>query len=130
MTHEVIHTDKAPKAVGPYSPAIKAEGHYVFCSGQVGLDPATGQLAAGVEAQAAQALENLQAVLAAAGSSLAKVVKTTVLLNSIDDYKAMNEVYATYFPQDPPARAAFGGLQLPLGALVEIECIALAEDRD
>jgi len=126
MTRKVIHTDKAPDAIGPYSQAIDANGHFIFLSGQVGLNPATGKLVeGGIEAQAKQVLENIKAVLEAAGASLADVVKTTVLLQSIEDFAAINGIYATYFVEDPPARATFGGLQLPAGALIEIECIAL-----
>lgn len=126
MTRKVIHTDQAPKALGPYSQGILAEGKYVFASGQVGLDPAAGKLVeGGVEAQAKQALENLKAVLAAAGASLSDVVKVTVLLKTIDDFPKLNAVYSTYFTENQPARSTFGGLELPAGALVEIECIAV-----
>jgi len=125
MTREVIHTNQAPQPIGPYSQAIMAEGRFIFVAGQVGLDPAVGKLVeGGVEAQARQALENLKNILVAGGASLADVVKTTVLLQSIADFAAVNQVYATYFTQNPPARATFGGLELPAGALVEIECIA------
>jgi 2-iminobutanoate/2-iminopropanoate deaminase len=128
MERRVIKTDQAPIALATYSQGILAEGRYVFVSGQVGLNPATQQLADGIEAQAEQALKNIQAILTEAGSSLANVVKATVLLHDINDYKAVNAVYARYFPQDAPARAAFGGLDLPIGALVEIECIALVNE--
>ena len=126
MSREVISTSNAPAAVASYSQGILAEGKYVFVSGQVGMDPQTKVLADGVPAQTERALESMKAILEAAGSSLAQVVKVTVLLHSIDDYAAVNEVYARYFNENPPARAAFGGNDLPLGALVEIECIALA----
>ena len=126
---EIIQTDQAPQAIGPYSQGVMAEGRFVFVSGQVGIDPATGKLAeGGIEAQAKQALENLKAVLAASGATLAGVVKTTVLLDKIADFAALNQLYGTYFTENPPARATFGGLELPLGALVEIECVAVIQD--
>jgi 2-iminobutanoate/2-iminopropanoate deaminase len=121
----VVATDEAPAAVGPYSQAIRA-GDFVFTAGQLGLDPATGKLVAGgVEAQTRQALTNLSAVLAAAGASLAQVVKTTVFLQDIGDFKAMNGVYAQFFAADPPARSAVQVAALPLGGLVEIEAVAV-----
>lgn len=124
MNREIIHTDNAPKAIGPYSQAILAEGKFLFVSGQVGFDPSTGAMAGDdVQTQARQVLNNLRAIVEAGGGSLADVVKTTVYLASIDDYKAVNAIYAEFFGENPPARAAFGGLQLPAGALVEIECI-------
>jgi 2-iminobutanoate/2-iminopropanoate deaminase len=120
-----ITTSSAPGAIGPYSQAI-ASGQLIFCSGQVGLDPATGQLIEGdVRAQTRRALENLSAVLSAAGSSLAQVVKTTVFLTSMADFTAMNEAYGAFFPGDPPARSTVGVAELPRGARVEVECIAL-----
>jgi len=122
---EVIATEKAPAAVGPYSQAIRA-GDLVFTAGQLGLDPATGKLVeGGVEAQARQALTNLRAVLEAAGSSLKRVVKVTVFLQDINDFKAVNGVYAQFFTQEPPARSAVQVAALPLGGLIEIEAIAL-----
>ena len=122
---EVIATEKAPAAVGPYSQAIRA-GALVFTAGQLGLDPATGKLVdGGVEAQARQALTNLRAVLEAAGSSLKRVVKVTVFLQDINDFKAVNGVYAQFFTQEPPARSAVQVAALPLGGLIEIEAIAL-----
>ncbi len=121
---QIIHTDTAPAAVGPYSQAVRA-GEFIFVSGQLGMDPETGTLVdGGVEKQVHQVLANLRAILEAAGSGLQSVVKTTVLLQSMDDFKAMNEVYKTYFTGEPPARAAFEIAGLPLGALVEIEAIA------
>lgn len=120
----VIATDGAPAAIGPYSQAI-ARGALVFCSGQIPLDPATGQMAeGGIRAETKQALDNLRAVLAAAGLGLADVVKTTVFLASMDDFPAMNEVYAGYFGDQPPARSTIGVAALPKGARVEIEAIA------
>jgi 2-iminobutanoate/2-iminopropanoate deaminase len=125
MQKEIIATDKAPAAVGPYSQAIKI-GELVYTAGQVALDPASGQLVDGdVTAQTDQALKNLSAVLEAAGSSLAQVVKTTVFLNDMDDYGAMNLVYSRYFSEGKPARSAVAVDKLPLGALVEIEAVAI-----
>lgn len=126
MKQEVISTTAAPKAIGPYSQAIAAEGKYVFTSGQIALDPTTGQMM-GMTAveQAEQVLRNLQAVLKAAGGSLAHVVKTTVFLQNMNDFAAVNEVYARFFPENPPARSAIAVQALPKGALVEIEAVAL-----
>jgi 2-iminobutanoate/2-iminopropanoate deaminase len=119
-----ISTDSAPKAIGPYSQAVTS-GDLVFCSGQVALDPRTGQLVgADVAAQTRQVLDNLAAVLSAAGSGLDQVLKTTVFLASMDDFAAMNEVYATYFPRTRPARATVAVKTLPRNALVEIDCVA------
>lgn len=126
MSREVIATTKAPAAVGPYSQAIKANG-FVFTAGQLGLDPATGKLVEGdVTDQARQALKNLQAILEAAGSSLEQVVKVTVFLKDINDFKRVNEVYAEFFQANPPARSAVQVAALPLGGLVEIEAVAVA----
>jgi 2-iminobutanoate/2-iminopropanoate deaminase len=126
MKREVISTDKAPAAVGPYSQAVRT-GDFVFAAGQVAIDPAAGKLIEGdVAAQTRQALTNLSAVLEAAGSSLDRVVKTTVFLKDINHFKTMNAVYAEFFPSDPPARSAIEVAALPLGALVEIEAIAVA----
>ncbi|MCI0709288.1 MAG: Rid family detoxifying hydrolase [Chloroflexi bacterium] len=125
MNRKVIATEGAPKAVAAYSQGIVAEGKFLFVAGQLGLDPATSQLTSGVEAQTGRALLNLQAIVEAAGATLQDVVKVTVLLHDINDFAAMNKVYAEFFTMNPPARAAFGGLDLPLGALVEIECIAV-----
>ena len=122
-----ISTDGAPAAVGPYSPAVVANG-FVFASGQIALDPATGDMVQGdAAAQARQVLENLKAVLEAAGSSLDKVVKATVYLASIDDYAAVNAVYAEYFGDVRPARAAVEVANLPKNAAVEIDAVGLAE---
>jgi 2-iminobutanoate/2-iminopropanoate deaminase len=123
---EVIATRNAPAAVGPYSQGIRANG-LIFTAGQLGIDPATGNfVGGGVEAQARQALTNLQAVLEAAGSSLSRAVKVTVFMQDMNDFKAVNGVYAQFFTQDPPARSAVQVAALPLGGLVEIEAIALA----
>lgn len=130
MKREVIMTELAPKAVGPYSQAIRA-GQFVFTSGQIGLDPATGQLVEAensddsVQMQATQVLKNLQAVLEAAGSGFPHVVKCTVYLRYIKDFATVNEVYAQFFGENPPARSTFAVAALPLGALVEIEAVAL-----
>lgn len=127
MTWErhVVATDKAPAAVGPYSQAIQA-GKLVFTAGQIPIDPSTGKLVEGdIQLQTRQALTNLKAVLKAAGSSLAKVVKVTVFLQDMGAFGAMNQVYAEFFPENPPARSAVEVAALPLGADVEIEAIAL-----
>lgn len=123
MKPQRIATDGAPAALGPYSQAIAA-GDYVFCSGQLGLDPATGELAEGIAAQADRALRNLGAVLETAGCSHADIVKTTVFLADIADFAALNEVYAGYFGEAPPARSTFAVRTLPKGGLLEIEAIA------
>ncbi len=123
---EVIATNDGPKAIGPYSQAIKANG-LVFLSGQIPLDPATQQLIDGdVAAQTEQVLRNLSGVLKAAGSSLEQVVKTTVFLKNMSDFAAMNEVYGRYFVQSPPARSTVEVARLPKDVLVEIDVIALA----
>lgn len=120
---EKIYTEKAPAAIGPYSQAVKI-GERLLSSGQIPINPATGNIeATDIQAQAAQVCENLKAVLEAAGSSLDKVLKTTCFLKDINDFAAFNEVYARYFTEKP-ARSCVGGLQLPKGALVEIEVIA------
>jgi 2-iminobutanoate/2-iminopropanoate deaminase len=122
---EVIATDNGPKAIGPYSQAIKANG-FVFLSGQIALDPATQQLNSGdVAAQTERVLRNLACILTAAGSSLAQVVKTTVFLKNMSDFAAMNEVYGRYFTQAPPARSTVEVARLPKDVLVEIDAIAL-----
>ena len=121
---EVIATDQAPKAIGPYSQAVKANG-FVFVSGQIPLDPATQQLVEGdVAAQTERVLQNLSGILKAAGSSLEQVVKAGVFLKNISDFAAMNEVYGRHFTQNPPARATVEVARLPKDVLVEIELIA------
>jgi 2-iminobutanoate/2-iminopropanoate deaminase len=123
---QVIATEKGPKAIGPYSQAIKAGG-FVFLSGQVAFDPATGHLVEGdVAKQTARVLENLKAIAEAAGSSLEKAVKATVFLKDMNDFAAMNEVYAKYFSKEPPARATVEVARLPRDVRVEIDIIALA----
>jgi len=120
----IVVTDKAPKALGPYSVAVKT-GPFVFTSGQLGLDPVTGNLAeGGVEAETRQALTNLSNILQAAGTTLSSVVKTTVFLRDINDFARMNAVYGEFFPENPPARSAFQVAALPKGAAVEIEAVA------
>lgn len=122
---EVVSTEKAPGAIGPYSQAVKAGG-MVFCSGQIPIDPATGEFVeGGVAEQTDQVFKNLIAVLEAGGSSLDGVVKTTVFLADMNDFAAMNEVYAKYFDSNKPARATVQAARLPRDAKVEIECIAL-----
>jgi 2-iminobutanoate/2-iminopropanoate deaminase len=126
MSHRVVvQSAEAPQAIGPYSQAIRTD-QFVFVSGQIPLDPATGELVGGdVAAQTRRVLQNVQAVLHEAGSSLGRVVKTTVYLADIADFAAMNEVYGTFFDHEPPARSAFQVAALPKGARVEIEVIAL-----
>lgn len=120
---KTIHTDKAPAAIGPYVQA-KVTGNLVYSSGQIPIDPATGELVSGgIEEQTKRVCENLKAVLEAAGSSLTKVVKTNCYLKDINDFAAFNKVYAEYFTEKP-ARSCVGGLQIPKGALVEVEVIA------
>jgi 2-iminobutanoate/2-iminopropanoate deaminase len=124
MTREAISTTNAPAAAGPYSQAIVA-GDIVFCAGQIPLDPLTGEMVTGsIEEQTERVLRNLGAVLDAAGVGLADVAKTTVFLADMDDFTAMNGVYATFFPDPPPARSTFEVGALPRGARVEIEAIA------
>jgi 2-iminobutanoate/2-iminopropanoate deaminase len=125
MQREVIATNKAPAAVGPYSQAVRV-GDFVFTAGQIPLDPATGKMVeGGIEAQTRQALTNLSAVLEAAGTSLANAVKTTVFMADMGEFQAMNGVYAKFFPGAPPSRSAVQVAALPLGARVEIEAVAI-----
>ena len=122
--NKTISTERAPKAIGPYSQAVASQG-FVFLSGQIPLDPATNQLiAGGIEEQTARVLENLKAVLEAANSSLDRVVKTTVFLKDMGEFAKMNEVYGRYFPTNPPARATVEAARLPRDVRVEIDCIA------
>lgn len=124
---KIIKTDKAPGAVGPYSQAV-VSGGFVFTSGQLPMDPGTGKFVeGGIKEEARQCLENVRAILEAAGTSLDKVVKATVFLTDIKDFAAVNEVYASFFREGPPARSAFQVAVLPLGARVEIEMIAAVE---
>ena len=125
MTRRAVSTSAAPSAVGPYSQAI-ATRDLVFCSGQVGLDPASGELVeGGVEAQCERAIKNLEAVLDAAGATLADVVKTTVFLVDIDDFAAINAIYGRFFPDPQPARSTFAVAALPKAARIEIEAVAV-----
>ena len=126
MNRAIIHTDNAPKAIGPYAQAIKG-GNFVYTAGQIPIDPKTGNFVeGGIAAQTRQVLENLKAVLAAAGSSLDQVVKATVFLKNIADFAVMNEVYAEYLGNAKPARSTVAVAELPRGALVEIDLVALA----
>jgi len=129
MTRQSISTTGAPAAIGPYSQGIAVDG-LVFCSGQLGLDPATGDLAEGVEAQADRAVRNLAAVLDAAGLGLADVVRTTIYLADIGDFAAVNAVYARHMADPPPARSTFAVGALPRGGLVEIDAIAYRRIAD
>jgi 2-iminobutanoate/2-iminopropanoate deaminase len=122
---KTISTDRAPRAIGSYSQAVLSNG-FAFLSGQIPLDPSTGQLIEGdIAAQTARVLDNLKAVLEACGSSLDQVVKTTVYLKDMSEFARMNEVYARYFPANPPARATVEAARLPRDVLVEIDCIAV-----
>jgi 2-iminobutanoate/2-iminopropanoate deaminase len=118
-----VATDAAPAALGPYSQAIVAGG-FVFCSGTVGIDPQTGQVAEGIEAQTEQALRNIAGILSASGASMADLVKTTIYYADVDDFAKLNEVYARHMPDPPPARSAPANVKLPRGLLVSIEAIA------
>ncbi len=125
MERKVIHTDNAPKAIGPYSQAIQA-GNLIFCSGQIPIDPKTGELVvSSITDATCRCLENLKAVLESAGSSLDSVTKVTVFLKDMNDFGEMNEEYAKYFTADPPARAAVEVARLPKDCLIEIEAIAI-----
>ncbi len=125
----VVKSDQAPKAIGPYSLAIKASG-FIFISGQLGIDPEKGDLVTGgIEMETRKALENMRAALQAAGSDLVHVVKTTVFLKDINDFGKMNGIYAEFFAAEPPARSAFQVGALPKGASVEIEAIALVDQE-
>ena len=127
MTKKVLATTNAPAAIGPYSQGVRVGG-FVFVSGQLPIDPATGEFAGeDIASQTRQSLANIQNILASDGLTMANVVKTTVLLKNIGDFGAMNEVYATFFEGECPARAAFEGAAIPKGALVEIEAVAYVE---
>ncbi len=123
---EAINVDGAPAAVGPYVHAVKA-GELVFVSGQLGLDPADGSMPEGIEAQAKQSLSNLKTVLEGCGSDLNHVVKTTIFLDSMDDFAKVNEIYAQYFSEEFPARSCVEVAKLPKGGLVEIEAVAVVK---
>ena len=125
MKKEIVSTGAAPKAVGPYSQAVSCGG-FLFCSGQIPLDPATGKLVdGGVREQTERALRNLEAVLEAGRSRMAAVVKTTVYLLDMGEFQEMNEVYRSFFPEDPPARVTVQVSKLPAGARVEIDAVGL-----
>lgn len=121
---KIIFTEKAPKAIGPYSQAIEINGT-LYISGQVPVNPETGKMPEGIKEQTEQVMKNIGAILEAAGYSFDHVVKSTCLLSDMDNFQAMNEVYGSYYKENPPARAAYGVVKLPLGALVEIETIAV-----
>lgn len=131
MVRQIVSTEGAPKAIGPYAQAVIAPaGRLLFCSGQIPLDPRTGEMvgAGDVRVQAERVLENLGAVLAAGGASFGAVVKTTIFLADLQDFGAVNEIYGRYFPSHPPARATVQAAGLPKGALIEIEAIAALPD--
>ncbi|MFK7741630.1 MAG: RidA family protein [Planctomycetota bacterium] len=124
MNLEPVHTDAAPAAIGPYSQAVKV-GHLLFCSGQIPLDPASMEMVgSNAQEQCEQVMTNLAAVLEGAGTSLGKVVRTTIFLTTMNDFQAVNEVYGRHFGEHRPARACVAVKELPKGALVEIDCIA------
>lgn len=127
MTRTIIHTEHAPAAVGPYSQAVRA-GQFLFTAGQIGLDPATGVLGQGLEAQTAQVLANLKAILTAVGATPQDVVKTTIFLTDMAAFATVNGIYGSVFNQAPPARSTVAVAALPLGALVEIEAVVLLPD--
>jgi 2-iminobutanoate/2-iminopropanoate deaminase len=124
MTRQAVSTERAPAALGPYSQAIVAGG-LIFCSGMAGIDPATGTIPEGIEAQTEQALVNLAAVLGEAGASMDDIVKTTIFYDDVEDFGRLNEVYARHMPNPPPARSAPAHIRLPRGLLVSIEAIAV-----
>jgi len=122
---QIIHTEKAPKAIGPYSQAVKA-GNTIYISGQVPLNPKTGKIVeGGIKEQTEQVMKNISAILDEAGYSFSEVVKSTCLLSDMSNFAAMNEVYGKYYSENPPARAAFAVKELPLGVMIEIETIAV-----
>ncbi len=124
MSKEIIKTNKAPQAIGPYSQAVKSRD-LLFVSGQVPVNPATGELKGEIKEQTRQVLENLKSILEAAGGSLASVVKTTVFLKNLDDFTTMNAIYQEYFPSEQPARSTIEVSRIPRGASIEIEAIAI-----
>lgn len=125
MLREVVSTDNAPAAIGPYSQAIRAEGKFLFCSGQIPLTPAGEMVSGDIKAQAKQCMENVKNLLESAGLSLANVAKTTIFLSSMDHFAAVNEVYGSYFESNPPARSTVAAAGLPKAVDVEIEVIAV-----
>jgi 2-iminobutanoate/2-iminopropanoate deaminase len=128
MIRQAVTSDRAPAALGPYSQAIRA-GDFVFCSGTAGIDPETGTARDGIEAQTEQALQNLAAILASAGASMADLVKVTIFYADVEDFARLNEVYARHMPDPPPARSAPANVALPHGLLVSIDAIAAAPAR-
>ena len=127
MEREVIRTDGAPQPIGPYVQVVRV-GQFVFTAGQIPLDPASGRMVeGGIEEQTERVLENLKAILEAAGSSLSRVVRTTCFLANLEDFAAFNRIYAKYFGENPPPRTTVQAARLPAGALVEIDCIAIVE---
>jgi 2-iminobutanoate/2-iminopropanoate deaminase len=127
MEREVIRTDGAPQPIGPYVQAVRV-GQFVFTAGQIPLDPTSGRMVeGGIEEQTERVLENLKAILEAAGSSLSRVVRTTCFLADLEDFAAFNRIYAKYFGENPPPRTTVQAARLPAGALVEIDCIAIVE---
>jgi 2-iminobutanoate/2-iminopropanoate deaminase len=125
MAREILKSESAPAALGPYSQAVRADG-WIFCSGQIAMNPQTGQFEEGIQAQTGRCLKNLSAVLEAAGATLADAVKVTVFLKDMNQFGQMNEVYAKFFAENPPARACVEVARLPKDVLVEIELIAKA----
>ena len=126
MNKQTVSTQNAPAAIGPYSQGVKV-GNLIFTSGQLPMNPQSGELVANIEEATKQSLDNVKAILESAGSSMGKIVKTVVFLRDMNDFVAMNAVYATYFPSNPPARSAVQVARLPKDAVVEIEAIALAD---
>jgi 2-iminobutanoate/2-iminopropanoate deaminase len=126
MDRHAVSTEQAPPAIGPYSQAIVAGG-FVFCSGTAGIDPATGEIPDGIEAQTRLALSNLSAILTAAGASMATLVKTTIFYRNVDDFATINEIYASHMPDPPPARSAPANVLLPRGLLISIDAIAVVQ---
>jgi 2-iminobutanoate/2-iminopropanoate deaminase len=126
MDRQPVVTEHAPPAIGPYSQAIVAGG-FVFCSGTAGIDPATGEIPDGIEAQTRLALSNLDAILAVAGASMATLVKTTIFYRNLDDFATINEIYASHMPDPPPARSAPANVLLPRGLLISIDAIAVVQ---
>jgi 2-iminobutanoate/2-iminopropanoate deaminase len=128
VDRQAVSTEHAPPAIGPYSQAVVAGG-FVFCSGTAGIDPATGEIPDGIEAQTRLALRNLSAILTAAGASMATLVKTTILYRNVDDFATINEIYASHMPDPPPARSAPANVLLPRGLLISIDAIAVVQGQ-
>ena len=126
MDRRAVSTEHAPAAIGPYSQAIVAGG-FVFCSGTAGIEPETGEVPEGIEAQTRLALSNLSAILTAAGASMATLVKTTIMYRDVDDFATINEIYASHMPDPPPARSAPANVMLPRGLLISIDAIAMVD---